>query len=80
MSKQSAHQKKYLEELNKYKDTIIQIGVYNVKIDNRIASQVEVVSIIDGMVQLHNIKNGLRYQKTEHWVRKKIAKQQFTPV
>lgn len=80
MSKQSEHQKKYLEEYAKYKDVIIQLGVYNVKIDNSIVTQVEVIGITNGMVQLCNIKNNLKYQKTEHWVRKKIAKQQFTPV
>jgi len=66
----SKNQKKYMEELEKYKDVVIKPGFYLNK--NRTIVEYEVMSVGVDEAILKTVKSGHVTTKTLHWCRKHL--------
>lgn len=63
-------QEKYLKELEKYKDVVLEVGFYR---NTNSGHRFEIVEIREDYIVIANTK-GFVQKRTPHWCRKNLAK------
>ena len=67
----SKSQEKYLQELAKYKDVILNTSIVYVK-KSLPSEEIKILEVQEGVAILKNLRTGNVFTKTTHWCRKNL--------
>jgi hypothetical protein len=68
----SKSQEKYLQELAKYSDVILNTSTTYVK-KSLPSEKIKILEVQEGVVVLENVRTGNIFTKTTHWCRKNLV-------